>query len=55
VNGAVGAVATSRGRPVTERDLTATDGKIVKIGAIADPERARRIASAVPRHRPGLA
>jgi RNA polymerase sigma factor (sigma-70 family) len=47
VNGAAGMVITRRGRPVTVMGFTVTGGKIAEIDAIADPERARRIAAAV--------
>ena len=47
VNGAAGMVVTRRGRPVTVMGFTVTGGKIAEIDAIADPERARRIAAAV--------
>jgi hypothetical protein len=47
VNGAAGAVITVGGRPFAVMGFTVTDGKIVEIDAIADPERVRRIAAAV--------
>ena len=47
VNGAAGMVVTRRGRPVAVMGFTVTGGKIAEIDAIADPERARRIAAAV--------
>ncbi len=47
VNGAAGMVVTRRGRPVTVMGFTVTGGKIAEIDAIANPERARRIAAAV--------
>ena len=47
VNGAAGAVITLRGRPIAVMGFTVTEGKIVEIDAIADPERVRRIAAAV--------
>jgi RNA polymerase sigma-70 factor, ECF subfamily len=49
VNGAAGAVITVGGRPVVVMGFTVTDGKIVEIDAIADPERVRRLAAAVLR------
>ncbi len=47
VNGAVGAVVTVRGRPVTVMGFTVAEGKIAEIDAIADPERVRRITATV--------
>ena len=47
VNGAAGVVVTVRGRPLAVMGFTVTDGRIVEIDAIADPERVRRIAAAV--------
>jgi RNA polymerase sigma-70 factor (ECF subfamily) len=47
VNGAAGVVVTARGRPITVLGFTVAEGKIAEIDAIADPERARRIAAAV--------
>ena len=47
VNGAAGMVITVRGRPFAVMGFTVVDGRIVEIGAIADPERVRRIAAAV--------
>jgi RNA polymerase sigma-70 factor (ECF subfamily) len=47
VNGAAGVVITVRGRPFAVMGFTVTEGKIVEIDAIADPERVRRIAAAV--------
>jgi RNA polymerase sigma factor (sigma-70 family) len=47
VNGAAGMVITVRGRPYAVMGFTITEGKIVEIDAIADPERVRRIAAAV--------
>ena len=47
VNGAAGVVATVRGRPMNVMGFTVAEGKIVAIDVIADPERVRRIASAV--------
>jgi RNA polymerase sigma-70 factor (ECF subfamily) len=49
VNGAAGAVITVRGRPFAVMGFTVSQGKIVEIDAIADPERVRRIAAAVLR------
>jgi RNA polymerase sigma factor (sigma-70 family) len=48
VNGAAGVVISMRGRPVAVVGFTVAAGKIVEIDAIADPERVRRIAAAVP-------
>ena len=47
VNGAAGVVVTLAGRPFAVMGFTVVDGKIVEIDAIADPERVRRIATAV--------
>jgi RNA polymerase sigma-70 factor (ECF subfamily) len=47
VNGAAGMVVTVRGRPFAVLGFTVTEGKIVEIDAIADPERLQRIAAAV--------
>src|SRR5512132_44951 len=47
VNGAAGAVVTVNGRPFAVLGFTVTEGRIVEIDAIADPERVRRIAAAV--------
>ncbi len=47
VNGAAGAVVTVGGRPFAVLGFTVTNGRIVEIDAIADPERVRRIAAAV--------
>jgi RNA polymerase sigma-70 factor (ECF subfamily) len=47
VNGAAGVVVTVNGRPFAVLGFTVTDGRIVEIDAIADPERVRRIAVAV--------
>ena len=47
INGAAGVVVTVRGRPFSVMAFTVTDGKIVEIDAIADPERVERIAAAV--------
>jgi RNA polymerase sigma-70 factor (ECF subfamily) len=48
VNGAVGVVATVRGRPVTVIGFTVTDGKIVEMDAIADPARVRKLTAGLP-------
>jgi hypothetical protein len=45
VNGAAGVVVTVGGRPITVLGFTVADGRIVEIDAIAEPERARRIAA----------
>ncbi|HLQ56929.1 MAG TPA: RNA polymerase sigma factor SigJ [Streptosporangiaceae bacterium] len=47
VNGAAGVVVTRRGRPVTVMGFTVAEGKIIEIDTIADPERVRRITTAV--------
>jgi RNA polymerase sigma-70 factor (ECF subfamily) len=47
VNGAAGTVVTVGGRPFAVLGFTVTNGRIVGIDAIADPERVRRIAAAV--------
>jgi RNA polymerase sigma-70 factor, ECF subfamily len=47
VNGAAGVVITVRGRPYAVMGFTITDGRIVEIAAIADPDRVGRIAAAV--------
>jgi RNA polymerase sigma-70 factor (ECF subfamily) len=47
VNGAAGVVLTLGGQPFAVLGFTVTDGKIVEIDAIADPERVRRIAGTV--------
>jgi len=47
VNGAAGAVITVRGRPFAVMGFTVSEGKIVEIDAIADPERVPRIAAAI--------
>jgi RNA polymerase sigma-70 factor (ECF subfamily) len=49
VNGAAGVVVTVHGRPFAVLGFTVTDGRIVEIDAIADPDRVRRIAAAVLR------
>ena len=47
VNGAAGAVITVRGKPFAVMGFTITDGRIVEIDAIADPERVSRIVAEV--------
>src|SRR5215207_5538703 len=47
VNGAAGVVVTVRGRPFAVMGFTVSDDRIVEIDAIADPERARRMAAGV--------
>jgi RNA polymerase sigma-70 factor (ECF subfamily) len=47
VNGAAGVVITMRGRPFAVMAFTVASGKIVGIDVIVDPERVRRVASAV--------
>jgi ketosteroid isomerase-like protein len=47
VNGAAGVVVIVGGRPFSVMGFTVSEGKIVEIDAIADPERVQRIAAAV--------
>lgn len=47
VNGAAGAVITVDGSPFAVMGFTVSNGKIVEIEAIADPERVARISAAV--------
>jgi RNA polymerase sigma factor (sigma-70 family) len=47
VNGAAGVLVTLDRRPMTVMGFTVVEGKIVEIDAIADPDRVRRIATAV--------
>jgi RNA polymerase sigma factor (sigma-70 family) len=47
VNGAAGVVITVGGRPYAVMGFTVTEGRIVEIDAIADPDRVGRIAAAV--------
>jgi RNA polymerase sigma-70 factor (ECF subfamily) len=47
LNGAVGVVITVRGRPFATLGFRVSNGKIIEIDAIADPERVERIAAAV--------
>jgi RNA polymerase sigma factor (sigma-70 family) len=47
VNGTAGTVVTVYGRPFAVMGFTVTEGRIVEIDVIADPERVRRIAAAV--------
>ena len=49
VNGAAGVAVTVGGRPISVMGFAVTDGKIVEIDAIGEPERVRRIAVAVLR------
>lgn len=44
VNGAAGALVVVAGRPVAAMGFTVVDGWIVAIEALADPERAVRVA-----------
>jgi hypothetical protein len=39
LNGAAGVVVTAEGRPVSIMGFTVTDGKIVEIDSLVDPER----------------
>ena len=43
VNGAAGVVSVEDGQPVSIMGFTVSDGKIVEIDAIADPERLRQV------------
>jgi hypothetical protein len=43
VNGAAGLVVAPRGRPFSVLAFTVTEGKIVEIDIVADPERLRRL------------
>ncbi|MBO0691819.1 MAG: hypothetical protein J2P58_02885, partial [Acidimicrobiaceae bacterium] len=45
VNGAAGVVVTVDGRAVSVMSFTVTRGRIVEIDAVADPERAARLAA----------
>jgi RNA polymerase sigma factor (sigma-70 family) len=45
VNGAAGVVVAMRGRPVTVMAFTVSDGKIVAIDSLADPDRVPLIAA----------
>ena len=47
VNGRAGVVVTMNGKPFSVMGFTVTNGKIVEIDAIADPERVQRVAAAV--------
>ena len=47
VDGAVGVVVGPRGRPLLVFDFTITDGKIVAIDVVADPERLHQLDLAV--------
>jgi RNA polymerase sigma factor (sigma-70 family) len=47
VNGAAGVVITLGGRPHVVMAFTVSQGKVAEIDVIADPERVRRVASAV--------
>ncbi len=47
VNGAPGAVVTIHGRPFSLMAFAVTNGRIIEIDAITDPERVARIASPV--------
>jgi RNA polymerase sigma-70 factor (ECF subfamily) len=46
-NGAAGVVVTVRGRPFVVMGFTVTEGKIVAIDVIADPERVRKTSADV--------
>jgi RNA polymerase sigma-70 factor (ECF subfamily) len=47
VNGTAGVIITIRGRPFAIMGFTVSDGRIVAIDAIADPERVARMAAPV--------
>jgi RNA polymerase sigma-70 factor (ECF subfamily) len=47
LNGAAGVLVVVDGEPLSVMGFTVSDGRIVEIDAIADPERVRRIAEAV--------
>jgi ketosteroid isomerase-like protein len=47
VNGAAGVVVAPHGRPFSVMAFTVTDGKIVEIDALSDPERLRQMDLAV--------
>lgn len=47
VNGVAGAVITVGGRPFAVMGFTVTEGRILEIDAIADPNRVRRVAASV--------
>jgi len=47
-NGRAGVVITLNGQPFAVMGFTISDGQIVEIDALADPERVRRIAAACP-------
>jgi RNA polymerase sigma-70 factor (ECF subfamily) len=47
VNGAAGVVITMGGRPHVVMAFTVADGKVVEIDVIGDPQRVRRVASAI--------
>ena len=50
VNGAAGVVVTADGRPLSVMGFTVTDGRIVEIDVLADPERLRQFDLAVLDH-----
>ncbi|MBC6457399.1 RNA polymerase sigma factor SigJ [Actinomadura sp. HBU206391] len=47
VNGAAGVVVAPRGRPVSVMGFTVSDGKVVAIDVLADPDRLQRLDPAV--------
>ena len=47
VNGAAGVVITLEGRPLTLMGFTVTEGKIVEVDVIVDPDRIARLAAPV--------
>ena len=48
VNGAAGAVVAPRGRVFSVMAFTVTNGKIVQIDVLLDPERLERLTSPCP-------
>jgi RNA polymerase sigma-70 factor (ECF subfamily) len=47
INGTAGVVVTLDGRPHLVMAFTVVDDQVVELDLIADPERVRRVASAV--------
>ncbi|MEU5791556.1 RNA polymerase sigma factor SigJ [Micromonospora purpureochromogenes] len=43
VNGAAGAVVAAQGRPISVMGFTVTDGRIVAVDVLSDPDRLRRL------------
>ncbi|MGE5286291.1 MAG: RNA polymerase sigma factor SigJ [Micromonosporaceae bacterium] len=48
VNGAAGVIVAVDGRPISVMGFTVTDGKIIAIDALGDPERLSRLDLAIP-------